>query len=147
MAASKPTLEKRYFTVAEANATLPLVRAIVRDIMELARDLRDRQGRLNRFQAVAQKPANDAYQEEIDHARADFERDQERLHDYEHELRNLGVELKDYFIGLIDFPCLMDDREVYLCWKAGEPEVGFWHDLEAGFAGRQRIPVTTVSKN
>jgi hypothetical protein len=141
MAASKPVVDKKYFTVARANATLPLVRAIVRDIMELARDLRDRQGRLNRFQAAEAKPAGDAYLEEIEHARADFERDQERLHEYEQELRNLGVELKDYFIGLVDFPCWMDDREVYLCWKAGEPEVGFWHDLDAGFAGRQLIRV------
>jgi hypothetical protein len=144
MAASKPTLEKRYFTVAEANATLPLVRAIVRDIMELARDLRDRQSRLNRFKAEA-KPAGDAYQEEIEHARADFEHDQERLYQYAQELRELGVELKDYFIGLIDFPCWMDEREVYLCWKAGEPEVGFWHNLDAGFAGRQRIQVAVGS--
>ena len=40
------------------------------------------------------------------------------------ELRQLGVELKDYFTGLIDFPCWMDGREVYLCWRLGEPEVG-----------------------
>jgi hypothetical protein len=141
MAASKPPLEKRYFTVAEANSMLPLVRAILRDIMALARDLRDRQGRLNRFQAAEQKSANDAYQEELEQAQADFERDQQRLHDYEQELRNLGVELKDYFIGLVDFPFWMDDREVYLCWRFDEPEVAFWHDLDAGFIGRQPIQV------
>src|SRR5438132_1674782 len=139
MAASKSALEKRYYTVSEANAALPLVGAIVRDIMELARDLRERQGRLNRIPAGAQKQATDAYQEEIDHAQADFERDQERLVEYEQELRNLGIELKDYFIGLIDFPCWIDNHEVYLCWKAGEPEVAFWHELDAGFPGRQPI--------
>ena len=61
------------------------------------------------------------------------------MHEYEHELQQLGVELKDYFTGLIDFPCWMDGREVYLCWRLGEPEVGHWHELDDGFAGRQKL--------
>ncbi len=61
------------------------------------------------------------------------------MREYEQELRKLGVELKDYFTGLIDFPCWMDGREVYLCWQLGEPEVAHWHELDAGFAGRQKL--------
>ena len=61
------------------------------------------------------------------------------MHEYEQELKNLGIELKDYYTGLIDFPCWMDGREVYLCWRLGEPEVAYWHELEAGFAGRQKL--------
>ena len=49
------------------------------------------------------------------------------------------MELKDPNIGLCDFPTLIEGREAYLCWKLGEPEVGFWHDLHAGFQGRQAI--------
>ena len=140
MATRKPVLEKKHFTAAEANAALPLVRAIVRDITELARDLRERQERLTRAGTPQRGAVSQPYHEEEVPARAEFERDQERLLAFEQELKELGVELKDYFTGLVDFPCLMDDREVYLCWRLGEGEVAYWHELEAGFAGRQRLP-------
>jgi len=146
MAGRKSKKEKKYYTVAEANAALPLVTAIVRDITELARDLRERQGRLARLKPQNGGVALDAHQEELQQALAEFERDQERLNEFEKELRKLGVELKDYFAGLIDFPCWMDNREVYLCWRYGEPEVAFWHELHTGFTGRQRIR-TAVSTN
>jgi hypothetical protein len=139
MAARKPVPGKKYFTVAEANATLPLVRAIARDVTELARDLRERHERLSRVRANDRFSLSDAHQEEIAQAQAEFERGQERMQEYERELRQLGVELKDYFTGLIDFPCWMNGREVYLCWRLGEPEVAHWHELEAGFAGRQKL--------
>ena len=62
------------------------------------------------------------------------------MKDYEKELRTLQIELKDYVTGLIDFPCWMDGREVYLCWRLGEPDVGHWHEIDAGFAGRHKLP-------
>jgi hypothetical protein len=139
MAVKKPAQGKKYYTVAEANAALPLVRAIVHDITELARDLRERYERLARVRPPEKGALGDAYQEEVQQVRAEFERDQERMHDYEKELANLGVEIKDYHTGLIDFSAWMDDHEVYLCWRLGEPEVAFWHELGAGFAGRQKI--------
>jgi hypothetical protein len=56
------------------------------------------------------------------------------------ELHNLGVELKDYSRGLIDFPSLRDERVVLLCWQLGEgDEIKWWHEIEAGFAGRQHL--------
>jgi hypothetical protein len=139
MASQKRVLKKKYFTADEANAALPLIRAILRDITELAIDLRERQERLTRVRAAQRGSLSGAYQEEVHLAQAEIERDSERLLEYERELRELGVELKDYFTGLVDFPCRMDNREVYLCWRLGEPEVAFWHELEAGFAGRQRL--------
>lgn len=128
---------KKYFTAAEANATLPLVRAIVRDITTLAENLHDRQQRLTRAQQAGS--ITQAHQEEWQHLQEEMERDQERLQEYELELRRLGIQLKDYYIGLIDFPCWMDDREVLLCWKQGEPDVAHWHEVDAGFAGRQKL--------
>jgi hypothetical protein len=50
-----------------------------------------------------------------------------------------GIVLRDLDRGLIDFPAIRDDREVYLCWIDGEPDIGFWHDLDAGYAGRQPL--------
>lgn len=49
------------------------------------------------------------------------------------------IVLRDLDRGLIDFPALRDDREVYLCWIEGEPEIAFWHELDAGYAGRQEL--------
>jgi len=55
------------------------------------------------------------------------------------QLSDLGVELKDIEQGLIDFLTEREGRIVYLCWKRGEPELQFWHELDAGFAGRQPL--------
>jgi hypothetical protein len=134
-----PKTGKKFFTVAEANHTLPLVRAIVQDITELARDLRDRHERLNRRQPNDRFRLSDAHEEELRQVQLELERDQERMDEYVRELGQLGVELKDYFTGLVDFPSLMNGRPVYLCWRLGEPEVAHWHELEAGFAGRQKL--------
>jgi hypothetical protein len=130
---------KKYFTAAEANAMLPLVRAIVADIAELAHELRERHQRLMHIPPAGRNALTDAHKEELELVEAEMERGQERIREYEKELRQLGVELKDYFTGLIDFPCLMNGREVYLCWRLGEPEVQHWHELEDGFAGRQKL--------
>jgi len=134
-----PKTGKRFFTVAEANSTLPLVRAIVQDITDLAHELRDRHERLNRLKPGDRFRLSDAHDEELQQVQAELERRQEKMEEYVRELGQLGVELKDYFTGLIDFPCLMNGRPVYLCWRLGEPEVAHWHELEAGFAGRQRL--------
>jgi hypothetical protein len=138
MAAKKPA--KKYFTVEQANATLPLVRAIVGDISRLAHDLRERQRRMARLRDPGREGAlGRDYLEELEQMEADFEADRERLQGYVRELSALGVELKDYFLGLIDFLARRDGRDVYLCWRLGEGDVEHWHELDAGFAGRQKL--------
>jgi hypothetical protein len=141
MAANKPARKKKYFTVAQANASLPLMRVILRDVTALARDLQERHERLMRILPSDRITIGEAHREELEQVRAEFEREQQRMLEYQQELESLGVELKDYNTGLIDFLHWMDGREVYLCWRLGEPEVLYWHDLEAGFAGRQRLMV------
>ena len=145
MAVKKPVQSKKYFTVTEANAALPLVGVIVRDITELARDLRERHERLSRVRPSERGSMGDAHREEVQLVQAEFERDQERMQEFEQELKNLGVELKDYYTGLIDFPCWMNNHEVYLCWRLGEPDVAHWHEIEAGFAGRQKLLVDATN--
>jgi hypothetical protein len=140
MSPSKSLRAKRkYFTVTEANAMLPLLRSILRDVTALAHALRQRQSLLSRAQPAPEKKKLDVYQEEVAQAQAELERDQERMREYEAELKKLGVELKDPYTGLIDFYALREGREVYLCWRLGEPEVSHWHEIEAGFAGRQKL--------
>jgi hypothetical protein len=55
------------------------------------------------------------------------------------ELQAMDVVLRDLDRGLVDFPALREGREVYLCWEAGEVEIEFWHDLDAGYGGRQPL--------
>ena len=54
-------------------------------------------------------------------------------------LEESGIVLRDIDRGLVDFPALSDGREIYLCWELGEDEVAYWHELEAGFGGRQPL--------
>jgi hypothetical protein len=128
---------KKYYTVAEANATLPLLRVILRDVTKLANDLRERYQRLAHLQKA--EGLDKAHREEIQVLVEEFERGQRQMNEYEMELDKLGIELKDYYTGLIDFRHLKDGREVYLCWKLGEAKVSHWHELDAGFSGRQQL--------
>jgi hypothetical protein len=135
----------RLFTIEQANAMLPLVRAICNDLSNLARDVMERRHRLALLTAGRELKAGDPYSDELAHMEAELEADASRLQGYVDELRELGVEPKGALEGLVDFPCELDGRVVYLCWKLGEPEVLFWHDLEAGFTGRQPLTAGSVA--
>jgi hypothetical protein len=136
---SRRTAAKKFFTPEEANAALPLVRAIAQDLADLSKDVIDRRERLARLTEGRDSTASDPYTEELAEIERELEGDTQRLYGFVQELRDLGVEPKNGPEGLVDFPCMMDGREVYLCWKLGEPEVLFWHDLDSGFAGRQSL--------
>lgn len=62
------------------------------------------------------------------------------------EIESAGCLLKDLNIGLIDFPCELDGREVYLCWKLGEPAIRFWHNTDEGYAGRKPIDAAMMER-
>jgi hypothetical protein len=69
----------------------------------------------------------------------DIETFAERIDSYKKELEQIGCQLKDAEMGLVDFIGLHEGRPVCLCWKHGEERVAFWHEIEAGYAGRQPI--------
>jgi hypothetical protein len=135
----------KLFTVEEANQCLPLVRAITTDLVNLTRDVLDRRQRLAMLTAGRDRAPGDVYSDELAAVESEIEKDAQRLHEYVRELIDLGVEPKSAADGLVDFPSLMDGRIVLLCWKLGEPEVLHWHELEAGFAGRQIIPAGSLA--
>lgn len=62
-----------------------------------------------------------------------------QLRDALEQIESSGCLVKDLDTGLVDFPCLVDQQEIYLCWKLGEPHIGFWHRTDEGFAGRKPI--------
>lgn len=131
----------RYFTAAAANRMLPLVRAIVQDIVDLNRDLRDRKQRLEdlRTDTGTARRRSDPYAEEVEQMQKDLEFDAERLREFERELGKLGVQIKDPVKGLADFPTVIDGKDAFLCWRLGEPEVAYWHPLDGGYLSRRSL--------
>lgn len=121
----------KLFTIQEANALLPSVRAIVGKIQQAHRNV-------SRYRDEARKAAESAEKggggigAGVVYATALTE-----LTGRIAELEILGVQLKDFERGLVDFPSLRDGRVVLLCWQMGEgDELEWWHDVDAGFAGR-----------
>ena len=135
----------KIFTIEQANAMLPLVRAITTDVSRLAREVVERRHRLDVITAGRDLKVSDPYSEELAHVEAELEGDAARLKEYLDELKELGVEPKGAVEGLVDFPAMLDGRLVFLCWKLGEPEIAHWHELEAGFAGRQSLIAGSVA--
>ena len=121
--------DKRYFTVLEANRALPYVSRIVEDVTRVYGRIVELRGQLERA-----APSGDA-----DKIEPQYESLMDRLSDLIDELREVGVDLKDFQKGLVDFPALHEDREVQLCWKKGEDQIEYWHEADAGYAGRQAI--------
>jgi hypothetical protein len=141
MAPAKPIVGKKrkYFTIEEANKALPLVKLIISDIVRQHRVVEDLHERLSMVSRDRRRPSNDLYSEELAQSQAELDAEEVKLRTYVEELRRLGVEFKGPD-GLCDFYSIMDGREVFLCWRLGEPEVTYWHELDAGFAGRQPLP-------
>lgn len=134
---------RKLFTVEQANATLPLVCAIATDLAVLARDVIERRERVKAIlvmrEGIGGRREPDPYEEEMALVQEELDRDILRLQEYVEELRALGVEPKGATEGLVDFPAMIEGRPVYLCWKVGEPEVLYWHEIDAGFPGRQPL--------
>jgi hypothetical protein len=135
---------KRLFTVEEANAMLPLVRAIVTDLVELSRDVIERQQRLAHLPAAREADPNDPYASETAQFEDELKKDRQRLHGFVKELVDLGVipesSLEGPLVGVVDFPTRMEGRVTYLSWKLGDAEVLFWRELDAKLLDRQPLP-------
>ncbi|CAN5665969.1 hypothetical protein BH23PLA1_BH23PLA1_28730 [soil metagenome] len=147
MSPSNPVeADRRYFTVEQANKTLPLVRVIVSDIVMQWKVVSELEERLAPMLAERRRGQVDPYSEELAHSQTELEAARDALRRYLEELEKLGVELKGAHNGLCDFPSLKDGREVYLCWKLGESEIRHWHELEAGYAGREPLTPELIAQ-
>ena len=128
-----PRQGKKYFTLADARRALPLVRRIAADIQN---------AQANRFRLHADLSAQtigDPASAAVRQIQKDLEKQTLRLEDLVAELQKIGVDLKDPARGLLDFPAVHEGREVLLCWKAGEETIGFWHEMDAGYANRRPV--------
>ncbi len=127
----------RLFTVAEAERTLPLVRRIVRDLVEEHPAWKRAVAHYELLAGGA--TAGEGETPELRAAEQAVRRHAERIDGYLAELAQVGCACKDLEAGLVDFHTLRGDRVVCLCWQPGEERIAFWHELDAGFAGRQPV--------
>ena len=126
-------IEKKYFTIAEAEKLLPQITEILTKLMAISRTLAA-------FNQIKISFADDfgAYAYEITRNK-NFHKLNHELFDGMEQLLEMGVLAKDLNTGLIDFYSMSGGREIFLCWKIGESHIGYWHELNTGFSGRKNI--------
>ena len=122
----------RYFTLAEANTTLETIRPLMDEIQSIRNNIIAHQPEA--WPAI-EKSAGNGGNSTLSKLVNDFD----RLDKVLYQILETGAQVKDINTGLLDFPALREGHEVYLCWKHGEDQIAFWHEVEAGFAGRQPI--------
>jgi hypothetical protein len=127
--------DERIFTRAEAEALLPTLRTLLGDIGEAW----DRVRKLN---PEVQKARDAAAFDGFTKAGVDYVEAISRLMFLIQQIKDFGVLLKDAEKGLCDFPYMRQGRVVYLCWQLAEERIEYWHDIEAGFAGREPLDDT-----
>ncbi len=131
-------MSRKYFTLADANRTLPLVKRIVADITALYPKWRELVYRYE-YAAAQARPEWGESNEQLE-LRGDIEAVARNINQYLEELEQVGCVFKGFEQGLVDFYGKLDGRDVFWCWKVGEDRIEHWHDLEAGYAGRQPVP-------
>lgn len=129
----------RLFTLAEAEALLPTVIPILEAIRDARRELSQAEEEIGRRLASVRGNGHHVDSEALQRLRGAVGRAARLLQGRTAELDALDVELKDPDSGLIDFRSDREGRVVYLCWRLGEPRIDWWHELEAGFGGRQPL--------
>ncbi len=118
--------EIKYFTPSEAKKTLPLVKKIVKDILSTAKEIK----------LLAEESEGDVQND------PQFIKLINEVNSFLKELEEIGCFFKDvnFSIGLVDFPSVIDNKEVYLCWRSDEEDILYYHDIDAGYMGRKLIP-------
>ncbi|MBI1884821.1 MAG: DUF2203 domain-containing protein [Chloroflexi bacterium] len=131
-------MASRQFTLEEANVLLTRLSELLPQLQDKKRALDTLQQRLAEFAAKMSGNGN-IYEEQYNTTRHEAEQAANEVTDLARKVNELGCELKDVDQGLVDFPTVRQGRRVYLCWKLGEDRIRWWHDLEAGFAGREPL--------
>jgi len=120
------TTETKYFTPSEARRTIPLVKRIVKDILDTSREMR----------LIAEEIGGDVEKDQRIKKLAD------NIEAFMQELEEIGCFFKDwnFAVGLVDFPAIIDGKEVFLCWRSDEDDILYYHEVDSGYAGRKVIP-------
>ena len=124
----------RYFTLQQANDALTSIHPWLDEIQSIRQKILAHQPEI---WSVMEKTAGNGGNPTLSRMIPVFD----RLDELIHAIQDAGALIKDINTGLLDFPAMRNGREVYLCWKYGEGEIAFWHEIEDGFAGREPIEV------
>ena len=122
---------KQHYTRDQARALLPQIRQWLEQLSALRQKLSDCDQRLSRLIAGGNDVGGETVNRwvrvaaDVKATLAEFQRRE--------------IQIKDLDRGLIDFPALLDGKEVFLCWEQDEEDIEFWHDLHSGYAGRERL--------
>lgn len=122
----------QFFTLPQANEALKIIRPLMNEVQTIRRKILEKQPEA--WPAIEKSVGNGG-----NRALSALVQDFEKLDALVHRILDTGVQIKDVNLGLLDFSALKDGREVYLCWKYGEGEIAYWHEVDAGFVGRQPI--------
>ena len=123
----------RTFSVEEANGLIPYVRKTVGRIQKLY-------AHLGQFREAAKQAAGASEFGGGMEGGAEYVKTLYEVGKLTTELHTLGIQLRDDSLGLVDFPCVREDRIVLLCWKLGEgDEIEWWHEMDDGYAGRKPL--------
>ncbi len=133
----------KLFSLPEAERTLPLVRRIVQDLTVEYPVWRAAVARFELLTGGARADWGETG--ELLAAREQVTIHADRINRYLQELEAVGCVFKGFDAGLVDFYSLREDRPIFLCWKLGEERITHWHDIDAGFSGRQPIDGAILS--
>ncbi len=122
----------RYFTLEEANQVVLQIRPLLSKILEIRQTILEKRPDLLPF---LQKVRGNGGSRQASELVNEFRRIEELVA----QIQESGAIVKDINRGLIDFPHWREGREVYLCWQFGEDQIRYWHEIDAGFAGRQPL--------
>lgn len=122
---------QKHYTRDEARYLLPQIRQWLTRSAELQAEVQEVEERLGGLMA----PGSDLGGELVN----SWVRTLVDLEEVLLEFQRREIQVKDLQRGLVDFPAILDGREVFLCWEQDEEDIEFWHELEAGYAGRERL--------
>ncbi len=128
----------RAFTLDEANSFLPRLTQLLPQIQESKSKHDQLQEKVAEYTHLMSSNGH-IIEKELNEARQELVQATNEVNRLIERLQEMDCELKDIEQGLVDFRTEREGREVYLCWKLGEPDIRWWHELDAGFAGRQPL--------
>jgi hypothetical protein len=127
-----------HYTRAEAEALLPRLGGLLRELQLLRDELADQE---EQYTALRTRVLSNGHnmQGNAQRIKMAIATTTAQITQRIHAIAELGVILKDLEVGLVDFPAQRNGREVYLCWRLGEDHIGWWHEVDSGFASRQPL--------
>lgn len=121
----------KHYTREEARALLPMIRQWLAQLQQVRQQLRGVDERLQQMVDGGNDAGGGTVEEQV--------RLIATLNEVLERFRSRQIQIKDIDRGLLDFPAIVAGREVFLCWEQDEEDIEFWHDLDTGFAGRERL--------